>query len=110
MPRIVATTSQGAVAVLVAAELHHRHTFTKRAMIPAGTRTGPGRKGKMEVSKHSRSCLKAKFDETAQKQTMNTGCEGLGSLFFTSNETQTAAHGFFIWPGTPSFQLCSVES
>lgn len=53
MPRIVARPPSVHVAVLVAAELHHRHTFPKLAMIPAGTRTcRPGRKRKMEVSQH----------------------------------------------------------
>ena len=38
-------------------------------------------------------------DET---HTMNSGFKTLGSLFFTSNETQTAMMTFFwpIWPGT----------
>ena len=38
----------------------------------------------------------------AETHTMNSGFKTLGSLFFTSNETQTAMMTFFwpIWPGT----------
>lgn len=52
-------TSQCACGCPVAAEMHHRHTFTKLAMIPAGT----GRKGKMEVSKHKQK-LSSKTTES----------------------------------------------
>ncbi|KAF5920668.1 hypothetical protein HPG69_014705 [Diceros bicornis minor] len=48
--RIVARPPRVHVAVPAAAEPRGCHTFAKLAMIPAGTRTHPVRKGKMEVS------------------------------------------------------------
>lgn len=75
MPRIVARPPGVHVAVLVAAELHHRHTFTKRAMIPAGTRTGPGRKGKMEVSKHTQKLSSKTTESLLNKPNLKTNSQ-----------------------------------
>ncbi|CAI9162575.1 unnamed protein product [Rangifer tarandus platyrhynchus] len=50
---------------------------------------------------------------TAETQTMNSGFETLGSLFFTSNETQTAVDDFLLaslaW-NTMESQFSSVET
>ena len=50
---------------------------------------------------------------SAETQTMNSGFETLGSLFFTSNETQTAMDDFLLadlaW-NTMESQFSSVET
>lgn len=46
MSKIVTRPPSVHVAALMAAELHHGHTFAKLARIPAGTRTYPVKKRK----------------------------------------------------------------